>query len=58
MCDEFWPIGRHGTAVHEIGSIAKRILDIPIWVVVAGLALAARRSSYRVTALRAATYSW
>ncbi len=34
---------RHGTAVHEIGSIAKRILDIPIWVVVAGSALAARR---------------
>ncbi len=31
MCDEFWPIDRPGTTVHEIGSIAERILDIPIW---------------------------
>jgi hypothetical protein len=31
MCDEFWPIDRRGTAIQEIGSIAERILDIPIW---------------------------
>lgn len=31
LCDEFWPIDQPGTAVHEVGSIATRILDIPIW---------------------------
>jgi len=31
MCDQFWPIDHHGQALHDIGSIAKSILDIPIW---------------------------
>ncbi len=31
MCDEFWPVDRPGTAVHEVGAIAERIMDIPIW---------------------------
>jgi hypothetical protein len=31
FCDEFWPIDRPGTAVHEVGTIARHILDIPIW---------------------------
>jgi len=31
MCDELWPIDRHGTGVQEIGSIAECILDIPVW---------------------------
>jgi hypothetical protein len=30
-CDEFWPIGGPGTAVHDVEAIAKRILGIPIW---------------------------
>jgi hypothetical protein len=31
FCDEFWPIDKPGTAVRDVGSIAQRILDIPIW---------------------------
>lgn len=31
FCDEFWPIDRPGTAVQNVGEIAERILDIPIW---------------------------
>jgi Domain of unknown function (DUF4253) len=31
FCDEFWPVDRPGTAVREVGAIAKHILDIPIW---------------------------
>jgi len=31
MCDQFWPIDRSNTAVCEVGAIAERIKDIPIW---------------------------
>jgi len=31
MCDEFWPADKPGTAVRDVGEIADRILDIPIW---------------------------
>lgn len=31
FCDEFWPIDKPDTAVRDVGSIAKHILDIPIW---------------------------
>lgn len=31
FCDEFWPIDRPDTAVHEVETIARHILDIPIW---------------------------
>jgi hypothetical protein len=31
FCDESWPIDKPGTAVSHVGSIATRILDIPIW---------------------------
>ena len=31
MCDQFWPIDHHGRVLHDVGSIAKSILDIPIW---------------------------
>ena len=31
MCDEFWPVDKPGTAVREVGEIAERIKDIPIW---------------------------
>jgi hypothetical protein len=31
MCDEFWPAGKPGTAVRDVGEIADRILDSPIW---------------------------
>jgi Domain of unknown function (DUF4253) len=31
FCDEFWPIDKPGTAVQDVGSIVKHILDIPIW---------------------------
>jgi Domain of unknown function (DUF4253) len=31
FCDEFWPIDKPGTAVHEVETIATHILDIPIW---------------------------
>jgi hypothetical protein len=31
FCDEFWPVDKPGTAVSDVGAIAARILDIPIW---------------------------
>jgi uncharacterized protein DUF4253 len=31
FCAEFWPIDKPRTAVNDVGSIARRILDIPIW---------------------------
>jgi len=31
FCDEFWPADKPGTAVSDVGSIARCILDIPIW---------------------------
>jgi hypothetical protein len=31
MCDEFWPAAKPGTSVRDVGEIADRILDIPIW---------------------------
>ncbi len=31
FCDEFWPVDRPCMAVHEVETIARHILDIPIW---------------------------
>ena len=31
FCDEFWPADRPGTAIHEVGTIARHIMDTPIW---------------------------
>jgi hypothetical protein len=31
MCDEFWPIDCPNTTVREVGAIADRIKDIPVW---------------------------
>jgi hypothetical protein len=31
FCDEFWPVDRPDTAVHEVGTIARYIMDTPIW---------------------------